>query len=40
MIEIREHKNYNLLGKTIKVQLSELKNPKLNEIKMITKRSR
>jgi hypothetical protein len=40
MEEIREHRKYKILGKTIKVQLPELIDPSLNEIKMIVRKPR
>ena len=40
MEEIREYKKYKILGTTIKIQLPELIDPSLNEIKMIVRKPR
>jgi hypothetical protein len=40
MEEIREYKKYKILGKSIKVQLPELIDPTLNEVKMIARKPR
>jgi hypothetical protein len=40
MEEIREYKKYKIFGKTIKIQLPELVDPSLNEIKMIVRKPR
>jgi hypothetical protein len=40
MEEIREYKKYKILGKSIKVQLPELIDPTLNEVKMIVRKPR
>jgi hypothetical protein len=40
MEEIREYKKYKILGKSIKVQLPELIDPTLSEIKMIVRKPR
>jgi hypothetical protein len=40
MQEIHEYRKYKILGTTIKVQLPELIDPSLKEIKMIVRKSR
>jgi hypothetical protein len=40
MEEIHEYRKYKILGKSIKVQLPELIDPTLSEIKMIVRKPR